>query len=278
MKKILAMILSLLIVLSFSACARSQNINGMTAEKAIQTALENAQEVKSVRMDGTMNMAFSAMNISMNVDMSYLVEMIKDPEAMHLKISMDMGSLGSQETESYIIAEADEYICYVNTDGSWTKQISSTPQGLENINNISADLQTVSKYEVVGEETINGEKTTHYVGKVDKEKFADVLENSGVMSMVGDLGLSIDEEALSEVIAQGAAQIILDVWVSQETVLPIRYSMDLTEVMKTIFETVSEQLGMEITVSQMKGVFDFTDYNAVRPITVPEVAVNPTEG
>lgn len=277
MKKIIALILVLAVSVSLCACGFDffglfkKDLKDMEPAEAMELVMQKTAEVKSVSMEGEMELTMSLMAQSVDMKMDYKTETTTNPTAVHMIMTMDMSSLGgeSQEIETYTVKEGDEFVSYANSGDGWTKTEADSPESI-GAPDASAYMEDVASYELLGEEEINGETALHYSGRIDQDKLADVLSSSGAMDAFGDMGIDGNDPDMFK----NLGDIVLEVWVSEDSSLPVRYRMDMTEIMNNLFAKMFESLGVQMTVSNVVMVFDVTGYNNVPAITVPEEALN----
>ena len=76
-----------------------------------------------------------------------------------------------------------------------------------------------------------------------------------------------DTEALSDV--------PISIWIDKEAMLPVKYEMDMTEMMQSLMAQVSAAVSMEYpTVSGMKISMTIGGIDTVEAITIPDEARN----
>lgn len=273
MKKIIAAFLTLALLLSLSACGfdplffLKKGIGDLPADEAMARVSENMKEIQSLKMDGSMEIEMSAMGITVSLKTDYKVEQIVSPNQTHMLMTMDMGALGGkQEAESYTLVDDDKYAVYTKVEDEWTKTSSELP--LAALEEASVYMDAVASYEIIGKEKINGEDTIHFSGIIAQDKIAEIFEKkSGFLSNFSNLG--IDFSSLTE--SDGLGNIVFDVWASEKEGLIVRMSMDMTEFMSNLFAKASG-VGDQIDIEKVNIVCDYSGYNTVTEITLPEEA------
>lgn len=272
MKKIIAAFLTLALLLSLSACGfdplffLKKGIGDLPADEAMARVSENMKEIQSLKMDGSMEIEMSAMGITVSLKTDYKAEHIVSPNQTHMLMTMDMGALGGkQEAEVYTLVDDDKYAVYTKVEDEWTKTWSESPVSALEEASVYAD--SVTSYEIIGKEKINGEDTIHFSGIIAQDKIAEIFEKSEFLSSFSNLG--IDFSSLTE--SDGLGNIVFDVWASEKEGLIVRMSMDMTEFMSNLFAKASG-VGDQIDIEKVNIVYDCSGYNTVTEITLPEEA------
>lgn len=260
MKKLIAVLLAAVLVLSLCACGKTGgDIRSMSAADAVKTASEKMESCKNYRENGTMKISMGASGMTIDLNLIQDAEISTDPAVVHMNMTMDMGMLGSQQIELYTVEENGKTVAYANAGDGWEK--SAEEEAANSV--MSIDSDAAADYEKIGEEEINGEKCIHYVGKVSSDKLPEMLGSSG--DILGSLGIDVnDEEAMSKL-----GDLELNVWVSVDTQYPVRYQIDMTSLMEGLMSASSETAGLGISITACEFVMDFSDFDKVGTITVP---------
>lgn len=271
MKKIIAAFLTLALLLSLSACGfdplffLKKGIGDLPADEAMARVSENMKEIQSLKMDGSMEMEMSAMGITVSFKSDYKAEHIVSPNQTHMLMTMDMGDFGGkQEAESYTLVDDDKYAVYTKVEDEWTKTWSESP--VSALEEASMYADSVTSYEIIGKEKINGEDTIHFSGIIAQDKIAEIFEKSEFLSNFSNLG--IDFSSLTE--SDGLGNIVFDVWASEKEGLIVRMSLDMTEFMSNLF--AASGVGDQIDIEKVNIVCDYSGYNTVTEITLPKEA------
>lgn len=277
MKKLIAVLLAAALLLSLCACATNplsgpRSIKGLPPTEAVNTAFENSKRAKSFRENGTMTVGFSATGLTLELKLLQSIEYTTDPDAMHMKLTMDMGILGKQEMEAYYVTENGEPVAYTNATGSWER---TEDEPIESTELMSVDVSAAMEYEEIGREDIDGDKCIHYVGKIPGDKLPEMLGSSGDLFSI--FGIDVhDPEAMNSL-----GDLELHVWVSEKRVLPIRYRIDMSSLMQELMSVLMSgamgDSGIDIHISDCIFEINFTDINEVEDITVPEEILTGSE-
>ncbi len=187
-------------------------------------------------MDTVMNMHFVAFNAPMKV-----------------KASIDMSDLLAQNGENpgeltvdtYVVEKDGVYTVYNNTAGTWTNSTLELGD-LGQLNpqaNLQMYIDNATSFKKIGEETLDsGAKAVKYSGIITSESLDKVMAASGMAANMDQMGVDLDWEALYKEMGD----MPISIWID-EAGYPVRYEMDMTQMMNTVFARVIEQLGDEAT-------------------------------
>lgn len=279
MKKILAMSLVLALCLCLCACGGAQQDFGTR----MQTAQNAMEELKSVRMESTVDvsMEMSVMGQSQAMDMSVSYIMDVDKESGVVRMEMTVSSMGSsQKVLTYVETVNGESTAYLSTDNgqTWQKQTgdqSTTPNDPAMLMELFS--KNTKNFKPTGTETINGAKATVYSGELDENYVGELMKMTGLGDSLGSsLGVAAGDDLFKDL-----GNIPMTVSIDDNTGMLLRYTMDLTKVMQklmeNLFNKLMESYGMggieiKINVTKAEGVTTFSKFNEVGGITVPDAA------
>lgn len=135
MKKLTALLLSVGVLFSMSACSSSKVDD--KALDALETAIQNVTEMKSADYDINMDVTSGGQNATIGIDGSYNLETAKP----QLSLSMDMSSQG-QKVEDYVTVYLDKDYVYTNMMGL-QKEKESIKESMASMPAISLDKDTL---------------------------------------------------------------------------------------------------------------------------------------
>jgi hypothetical protein len=267
-------VLILSMLMSLSACSKSP-------EDILAEAQKNMADVTSMSYSMDMSMEMGTEEFMLGMDMVSTADYIIDPLTLKLDLSMDMGELGSTSQTMYTTLEGDTYISYFTVDdgATWYKQEVASTEELERYNaqnTMELYLSSMENFEENGTETINGSKATRYDGVISKEYLKDVMEISGVLSQFESFGLdssSIDLETAD------FGEMPISVWIDEESVLPVKYEMDMTSFMQNMMDVLLTTLMAEgestetLTIGEVFVSMTLTNLNGVEQIEIPPEAL-----
>ena len=261
------------------------------AEVAVVNALEKLDELKSLRMDMTMLMEMSitiaaqgmTMNMPIKVNMDYGMDVQKSPymTKMDVKMDMDMGAMGKQNNTAlvYMDMTGDKPVGYSSTDGGVTWVVESEEVSeLKPQESILFLKDNAKVFEKVGADTVDGKAVTVYTGKLDGKYAQEIMGATGMEEMMSDLtgaeGTAAETAELKD--------LLVTVYVDDETGYPVYYAMDMTDMMKDILAAAMKKAlgmedleGMEVTldVPAVKVESTLSQFDSVPAIEIPEAAL-----
>ena len=286
--KILAGVVAAAMLFAFAGCSdnNSENNDKKSVEDIMKTAQENMNNAQSLSYDMTMDMSMSISDQSVDITMTGTAQQIVDPMKLKMDMTMDMGELGSVDTQTYMAQENDKYYVYSGMDDgtgsvAWIKQEVPDAEELMQYNvSESYDLYFTSsgEFKEAGTETIEGKEATRYDGKISQEDMAEVIKASGTLDQFTALGVS--EEDLNAMVNE-LGDMPISIWITNDDTFPVKYEMDMTEVMKNLMGSVlsgvegSDELGFDI--SKVFLSMTVTGYNNVEDFEIPQEALSAEE-
>lgn len=277
-KNVLTLTAALALVLALAAC--DGNPPGGSAEDVIKQAQENMAGVTSMRYTMTMDMEMTAEGEDVNITTDLTADYIVDPMAMKMDMVMDLGEMGSMTTTSYAVKEDSEYVLYTGMDYgdgqmTWIKQTLGGLADLEQYNaqaNLDLYLKSAESFKENGTETINGSAATRYDGVISKEALEEVLASSGMMDYLDQMGM--DE---TSAMLQNMDDLPISIWVDDESLLPVKYEMDMSAMMQSMMDSVAADEDVDVTIGKVFVSMTVTDYNSVESIQLPAEAQDAME-
>ena len=274
--KTLAAGVVLALTLALCACGGSDS-----PEDALTRAQAAFEDVKSMHYTIDMDMGFTADGESIEMTTSAEADCIVDPMMMEMDMTMDMMGLFDMDLKMFVVQDGSSYTMYTgmdNGDGtmSWAKE------SLDDLGNIaqyngkaSMDiyLENGSNFKEVGTEDVNGVSAVRYDGVITQDSLQAVMEASGVLEQYETLGLEGMEDLLSEM-----GDLPVSIWLDPDTDLPVKYEMDMTEMMQNMMNKLlaeeEETADVGFTVDKCVIVMVCSDYNAVSTIEIPQEALD----
>lgn len=279
MKKGIAVLLAALMLASVWLVGCGER----SPEELWATAKENIVTAKSARLHMTMDMAFDLQGETTSMTMKMDEACTQDPLSAEVNMTMDMGSLGKMDTTMYLVQEGKEYVSYTKVSGGilgdedvgWSQStIDVTDLKQYNaMDNAKLYLDVLNSFQSAGKEAIGSYNTIRYDGKVTGQDISKMLDTLGdnVSSMLS----TADASTMADLFSQ-LDGIPMSVWIDQKTALPVRYEMDLSDMVNQLMSTMINALGslsseaVDFQVSKARVTVECSDYNAVAPITVPQ--------
>lgn len=299
MRKGLAAVLSLAMILCLlTACGAGgggeKSATDMTPEEVLAAASQNMDSLESMSYDMDMDMGFAIAIPSVEVDEKLDIsskseaDYIKEPMKMKMTMNMDMGTGEAMDMLMYLVQDGDTYITYTgleNEDGSfdWTRQEMSD---LPDMSQYKAEdtmklyLSSGEGFKENGTEEVNGVEAVRYDGVIKGEAMQEVMDSSGMTEQLAAMNLGGDEELF-----KNAGDLPISIWIDREQLLPVKYEMDMADIMQYIMEkALAQQLEglegtgeMKMTVSKAFVSMTVKNFNSVEDFEIPQEALDAEE-
>ena len=250
-------------------------------------AKENIVTTKSARLHMTMDMAFDLQGETTSMTMKMDEACTQDPLSAEVNMTMDMGGLGKMDTTMYLVQEDGEYVNYMNLSGGilgdedvgWSRStIDMTDLAQYNaMDSAKLYLDVLNSFQSAGKEAIGSYNTIRYDGKVTGQDISKMLDTLG--DNVSTMFSTSDTSTMADLFSD-LDGIPMSVWIDQKTALPVRCEMDLSGMVNQLMGKMIDALGslsseaVDFQVSKARVTVEYSDYNAVAPITVPQEALD----
>lgn len=271
--------LTLTLGLGLTACGGTAPATE-TPEEVLTKAQEAMADVTSMGYDMTMDLSMGAEGETLAISTVTRADTVLSPLSMKAEMEIDLGDLGETTSMTIYAKEQDgSYLTVVGTPdeaGQMTWQ-SSSMDALGDLENLSGTdslqlyLDSIQNFTQGESETVNGVEATRYDGVILGEDLSEVIAASGALSQLDSLGMGEMSDLFT-----GMGDLPVSLWIAKETYYPVKYEMDLTEMMQSILDkTLSEQLGADIglTVEQAALSMTIRDINQVGEIEIPAEAL-----
>ncbi len=228
-----------------------------TAEEISQAMTEAMESVNSFTMTTNISYSMTEDGEEMVVDSTSVVQLILDPFAMKMVTEYDDGE-DAYESAIYYFKTDGVYTMYMGFDDFWMSYSVSeeTVEDVAGLSELEEDLSTYTLQEE--KETING---------VECYVLVNTLAEDAVLALADmtDYGYST-EGCTVEVVY----------YVDSTTFLPVRVSYEMGEAMEVLYtqfyREIFEDNQLEVTVDYFTTTCDFSDFNAVEEIVLPDEA------
>ena len=271
--------LTLTLGLGLTACGGTAPA-AETPEEVLTKAQEAMADVTSMGYDMTMDLSMGAEGETLAISTVTRADTVLSPLSIKAEMEIDLGDLGGTTSMTIYAKEQDgSYLTVVGTPdeaGQMTWQ-SSSMDALGDLENLSGTdslqlyLDSIQNFTQGESETVNGVEATRYDGVILGEDLSEVIAASGALSQLDSLGMGEMSDLFT-----GMGDLPVSLWIAKETYYPVKYEMDLTEMMQSILDkTLSEQLGADIglTVEQAALSMTIRDINQVGEIEIPAEAL-----
>lgn len=273
-----AAVLALVLALGLTACGGKDGGDG-DAASAMLSARESMQKVSSMSYIYSMEMSMKADGETVEMTVDGTADMTMDPVAAKMTMNMNMLGMSLTGIELYMVQEGSQTVTYTGMDlfggGSktWTKTTGgdgSTGVSMEQYNakdSFDLYLKNGANFKAMGTETVQGTPATRYEGVIAKDMLKDTLEKSGSMEQLDSMVDANIDDVLKKV-----GDISVTMWLDNETGLPVKYVIDMTNFLVSMMELAAENAGESADVSADKFVvsMEVTKYNGVGEIKVPQ--------
>lgn len=284
-KRLIALVCMLMMLLSLAACGGEPT----TPPDPLETAMENLKTVENLqaeaKMDMTMTVNGETVDTKTTMDMIYYVE--------PLRMLMEMETVANGETVSMTVASEqteDGIDIYYADDENWYYQNiglddAASMQGYDYRPDQALGDYT---YTADGTEEVDGVTLYKYTCELTGEAMQEAMNSSGAMDSMGNTGMS--KEDMEEILKSlDGTSIKASVWISEDDMLPVRYEMDMTEVMNALmakmFEVIAQsagvsadELGVEMSVSKVVVTVEYFNYDYADDFEVPAEVVEYFKG
>ena len=252
-------------------------------ENPIEEALKRMAEVDSMEMEMLMDMDMYVVAEGQTIPVTSIttvdMECINDPLKIKMDIKVDMGDGAIQSVSMYGAADENgNYIMYTYDGESWSaEEVSEFDLDEYNAQrNMEAQIGDISAYVLEGTETLNGAEVYKYSCTMTGDEMKEALTEAGALDTIATLGFS---ESDTYSMLDGLGEVVTYVYVDAETFYPVRYEMDMTEVMDALFAAIIDALGeqaqgMKMGVTKVEMAMTCSNFNSVSDFTVPEEALS----
>ena len=296
MKKAIAFLLAFAMVLSLTLLCpiRSSFAEGTPADEAdpVQeisdafTKLYNSSSYHydldlTLKIGIGLSMSGQKMSVPMDILLKFAMDQQMDPLLMQGQLDLKMTTMGqSQKQNAQFFAEKSGSMItsYISTDNGVTWQASRA----DNIQINPADtvgmvITNTKDIQKTGTEMINDREAAVYVGKLDGQYIQELMAVLNTSSA----GSSLNTVFGADTDLNNLGDIGITVYIDTESKLPVRFTMDMTDVLKDIMGTALQSLmnmegleDMEIDVSITNAVGDcyLSQFDSIPPIEIPEKA------
>ena len=292
-KRALAALSALTLTLSLTACGGGQQSTGdsgtdaMTPTERVAAAEEKMSALTSLSIDMTQDIGMSfamadqsqELNMTTKMQMDVIQEPLKAKGTMQIDMGEELG--GVQDVELYIMSEDDAANLYMQMGGQWIKQsVTEAELGqYDAAESLELYLDSAADFAEAGTEQIGGADATKFTGVIKGDKLYDVIEESGVLSSLGQTGTDVSEDTIKSMLSE-LGDLPMSVWINADG-YPVQYEMDMSQMIDSILQKALEMegaadQGMTMTVSKAAMSLTCSNFNAVDDFELPAEAQNAT--
>lgn len=293
-KRALAALSALTLTLSLTACGGGgqqstgdSGTDAMTPTERVAAAEEKMSALTSLSIDMTQDIGMSfamadqsqELNMSTKMQMDVIQEPLKAKGTMQIDMGEELG--GVQDVELYIMSEDDTANLYMQMGGQWIKQsVTEAELGqYDAADSLELYLDSAADFAEAGTEQVGGADATKFTGVIKGDKLYDVIEESGVLSSLGQTGTDVSEDELKAMLSE-LGDLPMSVWINADG-YPVQYEMDMSQMIDSILQKALEMegaadQGMTMTVSKAAMSLTCSNFDAVEDFELPAEAQNAT--
>lgn len=218
--------------------------------------------------------------ISMHMNAEYVemtmsgnVQSIVDTQETFAEFTMSMGGQDDALSQLYMVKEGDDYYTYVVVEAGEERIVQKSKMDISDLNmdiftnaeylsELSADL--IDMIKISGRETIAERDAVKTVIKMTGADINEFITESGMSEMLNLTGTGLED--MTDLFKEDS-EIIITTWIDCENGQALKASIDMTDLMNGIFESIGVQdAGVDTFVMNM----EFIGYDTVDEIIVPD--------
>jgi len=281
--RLAALALCTVLTLALVGCSGGQELS---LEQKLQQATENISKVNSMEYDMTTTMEMSMADETLAMDMAFHAVVFNDP--MKLKMTMDVSSMGeSMNMDMYMLQEGSSYVMYTGSMGQWQKVTMSKAEMEEQLSTSDAQqsidlyVGNASNFKEMGHEDVEGVNALKIQGIISGDSLKEIIEGSG---MLENLGTDLDDMGtdLVKKIIDGIGDLPVTIWVDEEKLLPLKYELDMTDMAKSMYSVIFEEMGVSaeeagLEVNNFFMSMTCRNFDSAEDFELPEEALSASE-
>ena len=297
MKKGIALILTLALLLSVtllcpmryseaaSLVSASKSTSDPSSDEVVKevygalNALDSMHLVMDITVEMSVVISYSGQKMSMPMSILMHVDMAeqKEPLLLQGEMSMEMNAMGSAQKQDslFYAAQEDGVITTYSSDdngASWTAKQADAPS-IDPLEVSTALVNSSRDFRAAGKELVDGTETTVYTGKLSTSFLQQFMEEGGSTEAMSGLtdGLTASDLEVME-------DIDVIMYVDPGTHLPLRYTMDMSGMMKDLMKvalasaTGMDGYEMDVEIDVAGAECRLGDFNSISPIEIPDAA------
>lgn len=290
--KILVFVLAAVLAMSMTACGGQDsgidNTTGEVKEEETVDPFEAAQEniAAITSMDASMvmemDMEVGANGETQTMESVTTMELSTFSEPLRLKMDMTVNtSVAGQEMSQQMSVYADTLedgtsMMYLFDGTNWQSQ-EVTAQDItqyDTSTDMAAYMYGDYNFEPAGTEQVDGANAYKYVGAITGDEMKEVILSSGVLDQLSSLGMGSED---LDSMLEDVSELPINLWIDEATLYPVKYEMDMTEIMDNLvtnmLASMGEQVeGLTMSIPKLKISMTCKNFNAATDFEIPEEA------
>lgn len=293
--KILALMLAAILAMSMTACggkdSGNENAANGAADAQKQETVDPFEEAQKniaavTNMDASMvmemDMEVGANGETQTMESVTTMDMSTFSDPVRLKMDMNVkASVAGQETTQQMSVYADTLedgtnMMYLFDGTNWQSQAVTVEDiaQYDSSTDMAVYLNGNYNFEQTGTEQVDGANAYKYTGKITGEEMKEVILSSGALDQLSSLGMSSED---LDSMLDGVGELPINLWIDEATLYPVKYEMDMTDVMNTLMTNMVASMGEQaegLSMSIPKMVISMTckNFNAATEFEIPEEA------
>ncbi len=289
-RKILAVSLALVMVLSFAACDGGGGEGLPTAQEIIDGAIQALDDVRSYEFEMDMSLDMVAEDegetLEMSMEMDYSGALDLDNKQLRLEVTASVAMPGEDEEEMGMEAYLVDNIGYMMieepgeepvwdkdefSEAEWEEAWESTVETLS-LAEPQLELLETAEVEVIGSESVKGVDCYVLQITLDAEQLWEMIMQQAMLGFGGSLGLPEFSEELFDKVSHSSS---MKQWVAKDTYFLMKVETDMS------IELTAEAMGFpeeegEATIDLAMTILVY-NYNQPVSIELPPEAEEATE-
>lgn len=267
-KRIGALAMAVLMLLSLAACGKKAD-----PAEVVKTATEKANTAESLHGKMTMDMNMTVQDTPVDMKMSMDITMMNKPLKSKITVQTT-GMMDMPEVQMYLEETDDGMVMYLYDGSRW----NAAKVDREEVAQMDLQANTelygdyADKFVAAGQETINGVEADRYDCTVTDQDMLEILKASGAMESMDELVGQVGNFDLSKL-----GGLTISMWVDPESGYPVRYQIDMQEMMTKMLAEIAAASGasaseLKMSVGKMLVAVDYSEFNAVEDFEIPAQA------
>ena len=289
-KRILALCCAVLLLVTAAGCSKTTGGNEADTE-AVYSAMEKLENCTSCISLQTTERAVTVTESGITYTYSETNEkeltLISSPVfKMRIKNrshTVYNGQETNENTVSYIVPENGGYCEYLSDGSTWYSVYTEDEIALFDVQ--VADLASMFmldglSFRKAKTETLSSGNAVRYDASLTGTDLVSFLYNSGYLDSITSMSENQQTKILENLV-NDLDSVTVSVWVDEATGYPVRFAMDVTDILAEMDESISKTLGgkdadAQWTMTKSAMCMELWSFNAVDDLVPPPESANAT--